>query len=185
MDTPGTYRVSDNTAVEFDDALEEWAKSARIFLLDLAGTYNAHIAYGELAEQVQEATGIRTRSLMNHWIGYVLGRVARTCGTKGEPLLSALCTQKTGAMGPGYGIGVTYARGGIAPENPDAHAAAERLACYREFASDMPNDGGTEKILGITRVKAPRAPKPVPPQRAICPQCFLQIPASGRCDQCD
>ncbi|CAB4959276.1 unannotated protein [freshwater metagenome] len=185
MATPGTYRVSDNRAVEFDDALYEWAKSARLLLIEVASTYNSHITYGVLAEQVQAETGIRTRSLITHWIGSVLGLVAEVCGTKGEPLLTSLCTQKSGAMGMGYGIGVTYARGGNPPDNPDAHAAAERLACYREFASDMPSDGGAERILGITRVKAPRAPKPAPPQRPICPRCFLQTPASGRCDQCD
>jgi hypothetical protein len=44
---------------------------------------------------------------------------------------------------------------------------------------------------GGTRTRAPRPPRAAPAARkreevppAICPTCFMQLPASGRCDTC-
>ena len=44
---------------------------------------------------------------------------------------------------------------------------------------------------GRTRAAAPRRPRAAPaprkreaPPPAICPTCFMQLPASGRCDNC-
>jgi hypothetical protein len=86
--------------VNASDALEAWVVYARPALERTAKTYHATITYKELAETVQEESGIRTRRLLQHWIGDVLGTVARDSHAKGEPLLSALCVRADGTVGP-------------------------------------------------------------------------------------
>ncbi|SNQ46797.1 hypothetical protein FRACA_1560007 [Frankia canadensis] len=108
----GTYREADGTKVDFDAALAVWAEAARDALISVAHRYHAVTTYGELAEEVQRASGIRTTMLQMHWIGGVLGRVAEDCASRGEPLLSALCVQKQGGtVGDGYAGAVEATRG--------------------------------------------------------------------------
>ncbi|WP_261563309.1 DUF6884 domain-containing protein, partial [Frankia tisae] len=138
----GTYREADGAKVDFATARAAWAEAARDVLISVAGRYHAVTTYGELAEDVQRASGIRTTMLQMHWIGGVLGRVAEDCGSRGEPLLSALCVQKEeGIVGEGYAGAVEAVRG-HRPEDPDQHAAEERLACHRHFGATLPPDGG-------------------------------------------
>lgn len=83
--------------------------------------------------------------------------------------------------------------------------ALARFACYRRFAVDVPVEAIAEADA-LARAKAetaqetakpaarPRraaaAPrerkpkKPEEPQPQICPTCFMQLPASGICDNC-
>ncbi|WP_109529963.1 hypothetical protein [Nocardia aurea] len=51
----------------------------------LRGHDNDFVTYGELAETVQDVTGIRTRMQMRNWIGKVLAEVVRECVRRGEP----------------------------------------------------------------------------------------------------
>jgi hypothetical protein len=77
MPGSGTYRVSDNSPVDFREAVSAWTVAALAVLEGVARRYRAAITYKELAEEVQEATGIRTRVLMMNWIGQVLGGASR------------------------------------------------------------------------------------------------------------
>jgi hypothetical protein len=86
------------------DALAAWVVEARPVLERIAKTYHATITYKDLAEGVQVESGIRTRRLLQHWIGDVLGTVAHDCQTAGEPLLSSLCVRADGTVGPGYAV---------------------------------------------------------------------------------
>ena len=52
----------------------------------VASTYGAYITYADLAEAVQEASGIRTGSAFRNWIGKVLGSVARHPDRPDEPM---------------------------------------------------------------------------------------------------
>lgn len=92
MASPGTWREADGRAVEFEQAKLVWTAMARPGLLRTAAIYRATISYGDLAEEVQSLSGVRTRMLMHYWIGDVLGRVAHACYAAGEPpSVVALC----------------------------------------------------------------------------------------------
>ena len=145
---------------------------------------------------------------MHQWIGDVLGRVTQECQSRGEPLLSSLCVTVQGSVGQGYADAVEQARG-TRPDDPDDHAANERLDCYRHWeATGLPRDGGTPlRTAHFTPVRkaAPRKPssrtatprkaavrkatpavaKPEPKPIQLCPTCFTAVPASGICDYCD
>jgi hypothetical protein len=184
---PTTIREIDSTPVDMEQAQQEWAVAARPELERVARTYGDVIRYAELAETVQASTGIRTRKLMHHWIGNVLTRVGTDCHERGEPLLSALCVQKDGAIGDGYGVALVKIRGGDVPTDLELQAAEERLRCYQHFGAVMPADGGhaqmTREVM-LRRRKAAKAAKEDAP-KATCPKCNIVLPAMGHCYYCD
>lgn len=183
---PGTYHESDGHAVPMADAKLAWIPLAREASLRVARVYHGFINYGELADELQTRSGIKTRQLMHYWIGDVLGAVARECYRRGEPLLSALCVHQDGTIGDGYGwaLGETY--GGPTPDDLDMAAAEERLKCYRHFGAPLPPDGGrlalTPQVAAKRRNAAKRAREDV--HRPVCPTCHLTLPATGQCDFC-
>jgi hypothetical protein len=187
MTKPGTYRVLDESPVAMVDAKRHWTAAARAPLERTARTYHATIRYSELAEEIQEATGIRTRMLMHYWIGEVLGAVSHECRRRGEPMLSALCVDGEGSVGPGYG-GLLAEIGIPVHDDLDAHAANERLLCYQHFqAEGLPADGGrpaltrqlAEKRRRIRQAKVASAPRP------LCPTCLIALPLNEICGNCD
>lgn len=200
-----TPEPRDASQVGSSVARAAWAEAARPVLLEAAGRYRATVTYKQLAVAVQEAAGITTKQLMHQWIGDVLGRVTDECQSRGEPLLSALCVSAQGSVGQGYAEAVEAARG-TRPNDPDDHAAQERLSCYQHWqATGLPRDGGTPLRTAhftltrkagaskpASRASSPRKtsvrkPTPAPEPKAIplCPRCFTQVPASGVCDYCD
>jgi hypothetical protein len=180
----GEWREASDVGTEA--ARSAWAAVARETLLDAARRYHSVVTYKELAAEVQSRTGIRTRQLMHYWIGDVLERVSKKCAGRNEPLLSSLCVNAEGSVGPGY---ASAARGayGRAPDDLDDHAAHERLACYRHFeAPGLPAGGGVAALtprLAATRARTRRA-SPVRREVATCPTCHMQLPATGVCDTC-
>ena len=185
---PTTYREIDSDPVEMEQAQQEWAVAARPELERVARTYGEVIRYAELAEAVQASTGIRTRKLMHHWIGAVLTLVGTDCHNRGEPLLSALCVQKDGSIGDGYGVALVKIRGGDLPDDLELQAAEERLRCYENFGAVMPADGGrpqmTREVTARRRKLAKAAREDAP--KATCPKCNIVLPAMGsHCYYCD
>jgi hypothetical protein len=124
---PGTFRIDTGTPVSFPAARECWAEAARETLLCLARAGTGTTTYGELAEEVQRATGIRTRVIPRNWIGGVLALVGDECRRRAEPPLPCLCLRADGTMGKGYS-------GATGPELEKV-AARDRAACYRHFGS--------------------------------------------------
>ena len=166
-----TQRVSDGDPVDFTDAKQAWAYAARPVLERVAGTYNLYIEYKDLAETVQQDSGITTGVLVHHWIGSVLGAVARE-------------RRAPGTIGAGYGEAVLEREGAV-PEDLDLHAATERLACYRYFGANLPENGGTPTLtrqLRAKRARVPRTPERAP--RRQCPNCFIEVASSGVCGIC-
>jgi hypothetical protein len=180
---PGTWRISDGSAVEFRVAKEAWSIAAREILTRTAKAYHAYITYGELAEEVQQRTGIRTRSQMRNWIGSVLGKVADACHLRGEAPLTALCVHEDGTMGDGYAHVLKIA-GEVIPEDLELHAAKAKLTCYRTFGADLPTDGGQPAFTAKVAVARSKKVKKTKAISALCPRCFIQVPVSGRCDNC-
>jgi hypothetical protein len=185
--TTGTYREADSSEVEMELAKQEWAVAARPELERVAHTYGEVVRSSELAEAVQVSTGIRTRKLTHHWIGDVLGRVGSECHARGEPLLSALCVQKDGTIGDGYGVVLAEISGGAPPDDLDLQAAEERLRCYSHFGAVMPADGGHAQLTPeetVRRRKAAKQAKEDAPKKT-CPTCNIVLPAMGHCYYCD
>ena len=187
VETPGTYRVSDGSRVEFSAALAAWTAAALPVLEEVARTYHATITYKELGDQVQEATGIYTRVLLMNWIGQVLGGASRESHNRGQPMLSALCVHSDGTVGVGYGQAIMANYDGQLPSDLDMHAAEERLRCYQYFGADLPAGGGKPaltKQVAARRARLARQPRADTPDQPCCPTCNLTLPISGICDNC-
>src|SRR6478735_1581033 len=144
-----------------------WAKHAYEVLVETAGRYNAVITYSELAEEVK----------VNH--------------VRNEPPLASLVVRKDdGQVGAGYDEALRVA--GEAPiTDPlerENSAAAARLECYRHWGADVPADAVptlTAKAR-VVRASTPRATAATEARRgAVCPTCFMEMPVSGPCPNCD
>jgi hypothetical protein len=183
MATGTTRRVSDGTLVEWPDAVAAWARAGRPVLERVASRYNTYVTYQQLSEEVQREAGITTGVPFRHWIGQVLGHLASTQPLS-EPLLTSLVVRADGTIGDGYAIPIR-ARGEVVPEDLEMHAANERLRCYKYFGAVLPPDGGranlTQEVAKRRRVRRRQSSRL---DRATCPTCFLQLPASGICDGC-
>jgi hypothetical protein len=154
---PGTYRDADKSPVPMADAKAAWAAVARDALERVATEYHGLINYGDLAEELQDRSGIRTRMLMHYWIGDVLGRVSRECHKSGKPMLPALCVHQDGTIGDGYAAALAENYGGSAPRDLDMHAAEERLKCYRHFGAKIPVGGGCTGAYPAGRLASSRS----------------------------
>jgi hypothetical protein len=183
--TSGTTR--DAADVGADEARSAWAEAARPILIEAARSYRAVVSRNDLAEAVQEQTGIHTKQRTHYWIDDVLASVARDCAAREEPLLSALCVNRDGSVGTAY-AGVVLELTGEEPADPDDHAARERLAAHRFFeAADLPNDGGFAALvpqLANARARARRAEVAARPAQT-CPTCYMELLPTGVCDTCD
>jgi len=189
----GFWHEPDGQPTSESNALADWVPRAHLLLTDLAGTYHGVLREHELAEQLQEQSGIHTTRPHAKWMEKVLTPVATLCEHAGEPPLTSLV---------------------VTPETDDLPAARLRLECYR-WAGSAPADGGEPQPLRVATTRAPRAragagstggtgstgtraprtprePKPVAPKRVaktdrpitVCPTCYMAIPATGVCDNC-
>lgn len=188
MSQHGYWRVSDGTPVTAAEARETWAREAYPLLVGVARTYHAVITYKELAEKIQESTGIRTRTLLHNWIGTVLSKVVREAHRRGDPQLTALVVHTDdGMVGEGYKEVLEVAGEPPADSVPEReqHAARARLECYRRFGAVLPADGGVPALAPLYQaaVERRRARQERPPR--FCPSCFTQLPSTGACDSCD
>lgn len=185
-DNSDTDEIDDVTR---EQAEEVWAPEAHRILTRVAGTYQGLIQYGDLAEELQETTGIRTRKQVRTWLGPVLALVARGNHERGEPSLPALVVNKSdGTVGPAYDE-VLRVTGDDQIDDPVArekHAAATRLECYRWAGATLPDDGGRAALsprfeqIQVRLRKERRAAE----QPNICATCFMAIPPTGVCDNC-
>lgn len=189
-DTRSWWRETDESPVTRHEAEQEWAAAAQVILRRVATSYHGLIRYGELGAEVQAATGIRTRVQVHHWIGTVLGLVLHENRRLGEPAFTALVVRKDNDMvGEGYDevLRVAGLPAAATEEERENHAAAARFECYRYAGAILPKDGGRPALaprLGerFARERRARQKEALP---AICPACFMALPASKICDTCD
>jgi hypothetical protein len=197
------YRADGGVAVDDAAAQEAWSRAARPVLTQISRRYGSLTAPDDLAEAVQVLSGVRTRELPELWLGEVLDAVDIECVARKEPLLSAFCIGPDGRVGERY----EHRAASLDPTavtDIEMHAATQRLEAHRYHGAVLPVDGGRPVLprhlalrapapKGPTRTRstrtktaAPRKPKkPDPPKRPVCPTCFLQLPLTGRCDNCD
>lgn len=168
-----------------------WTNEARRALIETAKVYHATITYGELADRIQDRTGVHTKQLLQNWIGEPLANVSDQCAENGEPLLSSLCVSKVdGTVGKGYPDAVARAYG-VRPDDLELHAAEERLKCYQYFnAVDLPEDGGTPALTAQVESARRTVRERDQTQRRswdvsrTCPECHKLPSVSGVC-ACD
>jgi hypothetical protein len=170
-------------------ALKEWAVAAHEILSGVAGTYQAVIRHGELAEQVQARSQIHTSQDQRNWIKAVLSPVVHMCHRADEPPLTSLVVRKhDGSVGESYDevLAVAGHPPVTDPLERERHAARSRLECYR-WAGSAPPDGG-EAVLAVpaTRAKVVRERRPAKVDLPVrtCPTCFMALPSTGVCDSC-
>ena len=181
---PGTYRVADGTRVQFVDALAAWIPYAYDDLLATARKYHAYVTYLELGEHVQERSGVRTRMLLTNWIGQLLEQVAIRAKANGEPPLTSLCVHQDGTIGPGYARAPKSVADTLG-EDIEYYAAQHRLLCYQKYATDLPADGGHPALTKAEEQRRARKVPQEPIQRPMCPVHNIELPATGRCDECE
>ena len=134
MSTPAAYRLGDGSPVTTDAARAIWTAVAREVLEEISAT--ASISYSELARQIQQRSGVYTRTPATEWLPALLAGMS------------------------------------------DAELTARSRP-------DAPTSPARAKTPGTRRPRAEpavRKRQEAPP--AICPTCFMQLPASGRCDTC-
>ncbi|GGN73289.1 hypothetical protein [Nocardia rhizosphaerihabitans] len=208
---PTTWRAADGSAVTFTEARSAWTRAAHEVLADTATRFNNFIVNTELAELVQEESGIRTQVKWQHWLPVVLDKVAEHCHKNNEPPLSALCVRKNQTVGTGYRYILELA-GLPIPDDLEMHAAAARWQCYQHYATDLPADGGlptlppkvaalrqqtsqdlatAEAAEAATKPKRTAAstrsvtvPKPEPVRKPVCLNCHVELPANKICYYC-
>lgn len=169
-----------------DETRDRWAVEAREMLIDTARHYQSVTTHKELAEHVQRTSGLTATQMTHLWIGDVLGRVAADSASRAEPLLSSLCVNAQGSVGDAYAVAVKAVTGD-SPEDPDDHAAQQRLECHRHFGADLPAGGAFAVLtprLAMTRDRARKNRIEAQPV-ALCPVHHIALPASGVCDFCD
>ncbi|MEV0294740.1 hypothetical protein [Nocardia sp. NPDC050710] len=170
-----------------------WALAAHAELAETATGYGHFITVNELAERVQETSGVHTEAPTRTWMDAILRKVARRCHSAGEPPLTALCVRQNQTVGDTYRYVLELA-GLPIPDDLELHAAYARWQCYQHFGAGMPADGGipplTPKVAARRRVStattaaAQPEPEPQATRARMCGQCFIQLPASGICHYC-
>lgn len=181
----GFWREPEGTPTSEANALSAWVPEAHELLAETAMSYHAHLDVAEFGRRLQERSHVHTTRPPERWLEKVLAPVAALCEHAGEPPLTSLVVAD--------------------PKRDDITAARLRLECYR-WAGSAPEDGGLPSPLAPTRTRAasrpsrvpgaPRTERTPPPPRtprvaasdkpvAVCPTCFMALPATGRCDNCD
>lgn len=180
---PGIYRQADNSPVSQAEALKLWAAVAFDELVRIAHNYDAIVTYKELALQVQEVSGVRTRVLITHWIGKLLEEVATLARDAGEPPLTSLCVHQDGTIGEGYARAPKFVAD-YSSDDIEFYAAEHRFLCYQKHAKDLPLDGGKPNLTPAERARRARRSVSASPADITCANCFIALPATNICDEC-
>ncbi|WP_433670611.1 hypothetical protein ACQP06_04225 [Nocardia sp. CA-136227] len=190
--TSGAWRIDDRTAVTFRDAAVAWSLAAHEVLAECASGYGHFVTVNELAERVQEMSGIRTDAPTRTWMDAILRKVARRCHNAGEPPLTALCVKQNHKVSDSYKYVLELAHLPV-PADLEVHAAYARWQCYAAYGAEIPTDGGIPPLIPrnggaprrVTAAGPVPAAKPEPEARkAVCVNCFTELPANGVCYYC-
>lgn len=166
--TQGIWQATDHRPITAQEARREWALVAHDILEEVARRYGRTVAYADIGGEVQRRSGIATDLEFSNWLDDVLADVSERCNESGEPRLVALID-----------------RPGIAQISG---MPAERLACYEGYGAKIPAKKAPRKAARSRAATAGSPPKRIKVQervRPICPQCFVELPATGICDTCD
>ncbi|MCX4093152.1 hypothetical protein [Nocardia sp. alder85J] len=175
--------------MSFRDASVAWALAAHEVLAETATGYGHFVTLEELAERVQEMSGVRTGAPRRTWMDAILRKVARRCHSAGEPPLTALCVRANHTVTDSYKYVLELAALPV-PDDLEVHAAYARWQCYATYGTDVPAGIPplTPKVAArrAGNATAVRTEAPVVAESRIrlCEECFIQLPASGVCEFC-
>jgi hypothetical protein len=141
---PGTWHDSAPTRkVDWPVAVAAWTQAAEAVLEEVAAEYGETITYQQLRDRVFAATGYRTGMLPHQWARQVLEPVQAATLTGGKPPLSALVVRVgDGGVGDGY-VNHEHPEGFVSAVERQRAAAADRLACYRTYCDQVPDDAAS------------------------------------------
>jgi hypothetical protein len=173
------------------DAKYEWAHVGYDVLVDVARKPDSHVTYEEIADTLQDATGMRAPGPMPQWIDTTLALVAEMCVRNGEPQLTALVVdadslEVSDEFAKSYSIA-----GQLLPKNLQRAAAELRAVCHDHFSRREAVGWDRTKLTGRTgtprtaQVRVLSKPKPEPAAPTVCAQCRLVLLPSGQCGYCD
>ncbi|MGA8258253.1 MAG: hypothetical protein WB767_16920 [Nocardioides sp.] len=208
----GFWYEPEGTSTNEAIALDTWARVAHDVLEEVAAVYHDVVTEAAFAERIQWASGIHTTRPPDRWLRKLLAPLAVVHHQHGHPPLTALVVDARGWVGERYEdlLLAVDARPIVDPKAREQHAARARLECY-QWAGSAPEGGGFPAEVPTGRVRtarassprtprapgAPRAAKepktPAAPKRVaasdkpitVCPRCFMAMPATGLCDNCD
>lgn len=180
---PMFWRDADRSPVTVQEAVGEWALAAWDVLETVAARWNRTVAAEDLGAEVQRRSGIATSAPSATWLGPMLSLVAQRAHESRGPALTSLVTGDDGRVYAGYRE--VLALQGRSAFDLDEHAREARMECHRAYGAKVPA-GRTELPRKRTPGGAPAAAvKAAPPKPKVCPSCFLELPATGVCDDCD
>ncbi|MDO5682865.1 MAG: hypothetical protein Q4G46_08565 [Propionibacteriaceae bacterium] len=156
------------------EAEREWNLRATEILSEVAGRYGRTIEYGDLGAEVQRRAGILTDMPLAAWLDDVITEVARRCAEAGKPLLTLLVEDPDSKVDAVARMGVYEAYGA---KMPGARKTATRSPRSRSRAA-----AAAERA---DRTPTKRTVKPEERRRPVCPSCFVELPSTGICDNCD
>lgn len=156
-----------------------WVPAARELLISTAQIYNNWITYADLAERIQQITGVSTKQPLQYWIGGLLDAVSIECEQRGEPHLTALCVHSDQSIGDGY----PWARADATEVEREEVAAKDRFHCYQVYADDLPDDGGSPTLTPSMQSRFQRQRRSTPTPAKQCPICFMELPSTGICNE--
>lgn len=141
---PGTWQEP-HREVPFPprEARRLWAEQAIPKLQSVASTYGGYITYQDLGDHLFETTKVRTTNLLNRWITNPLFDVIDHCVEHDLPAITALVVRKqSGMVGPGFNAWLQRQNRGPIDDDYELEkvAAQERLAAYRLYCPDVPDD---------------------------------------------
>ncbi|MFC4904629.1 hypothetical protein [Kocuria oceani] len=125
------------------EAQRLWTEQAIPKLESVASTYGGYITYGDLGDHLFETTKVRTTNLLPRWIRFTLHNVLDYCDERNLPATTALVVQKeSGRVGPGFNawLQLQNRRPIDNVDELEAVAAQERLASYRLYCPDVPDN---------------------------------------------
>lgn len=175
-----------------------WLPAAREVLTGVAGSAYGLITQADFAEAIEASTGVHANPALAKWLGPFLVRAAEDgLAAQLPPLVSLVVEAGTGKVGPAYDA-VLVALGRPEPatgRERERVAADDRIACYRWAGAPEPAGGWYARPAATGRSTpsrtrrapaSPRRPAAAAPQvvAAFCPRCFMQLPATGVCDDC-
>ncbi|GAB3708940.1 hypothetical protein [Mariniluteicoccus flavus] len=181
------WRDTDRSAVPVQVAISEWALAAWDVLEAIAGRWNKTVTEDDLGSEVQRRSGIATSTPTDSWIGPVLSLVAQRSHESRGPALVSLVVDEAGHPVPAFreALGLE-GRSALGAADLAEQARETRLSCHRAYGAKIPRGAAEAAPRTPRATKAAAAPaKPPNPQRAMCPKCFLEVPVTGVCDNCD
>jgi hypothetical protein len=183
----GFWHEPEGTPTSESLALETWAKLAREILVRTAETYHAVVRDSELAEELQATSSIATTRHHDRWLAKVLAPIAIYCERVGEPPLTSLVVGTSDTLDAArqrlecyQWAGSAPADGGVPAQLPGT-APARRTSRARATSSRSTGSTSASATASTPKPRVAKTDRPV----AVCPTCFMALPATGVCDNCD